>query len=79
MRVKQKILVLVTGLTLFLSFPVISVEEMTLEQANEKIESLKNENESLKAQLGYFEKEIATYRKKLEAFDDEESNENDEG
>lgn len=79
MRVKQKILVLVTGLMFFLSFAAISAEDMTLEQANEKIEALKNENESLKAQLGYFEKEIATYRKKLEAFDAEESYENNEG
>ncbi len=78
MRVKQKLLVLVTGLTLFLSFPVVSAEGMTLEEANEKIATLKNENESLKTQLGYFEKEIATYRKKLEAFDNEEANKNDE-
>lgn len=78
MRVKQKLLVLVTGLTLFLSYSVVSAEDMTLEEANEKIASLKNENESLKTQLSYFEKEIAVYRKKLEVFDDEEANENDE-
>jgi predicted RNase H-like nuclease (RuvC/YqgF family) len=78
MRVEQKLLVLVTSLTLFLSFPAVSAENMTLEEANEKIELLKSENESLKTQLGYFEKEIAAYRKKLEAFDEKETDENNE-
>ncbi len=64
---------------LIFSFSAAKAEVTSLEQANETIALLKNENESLKAQLSYFEKEIMTYREKLEAYDAEESsNESEE-
>lgn len=59
---------------LIFSFSAVKAEVTSLEQANETIALLKNENESLKAQLSYFEKEIAVYREKLEAYDAEVSN-----
>ena len=60
---------------LILSFSAVKAEVTSIEEANEKIALLTNENESLKTQLSYFEKEIAAYREKLEAYDDAESSE----
>jgi len=56
---------------LVFSFSAAKAEVSSLEEAQETIALLTNENESLKAQLNYFEKEIAAYREKLEAYDAE--------
>ncbi len=56
---------------LVFSFSAAKAEVTSLEEAQETIALLTNENESLKAQLTYFEKEITAYREKLEAYDAE--------
>ncbi|GEM_PF-1849546 len=78
MNIKNKLSVFIIGFMLILSFSTAKAEVTSLEEANEMIALLKNENESLKAQLSYFEKEITAYRKKLEAYDDLESSEESE-
>lgn len=60
---------------LIFSFSAAKAEVTSLEEALETIALLTNENESLKAQLSYFDKEIAAYREKLEAYDAEASDE----
>jgi uncharacterized protein YlxW (UPF0749 family) len=75
MIIKNKLSVLLIGFMLMLSFSAANAEGLTLEEAYNKIELLKNENESLKVQLTYFEKEIASYREKLESYDNKESSE----
>ncbi len=75
MGIKNKLSVLIISFMLIFSFSAVKAEVTSLEQANETIALLKNENESLKAQLGYFEKEIAVYRERLEAYDAEASGE----
>lgn len=63
---------------LIFSFSAAKAEVTSLEEALETIALLTNENESLKAQLSYFDKEIAAYREKLEAYDAEASDEENE-
>ena len=63
---------------LMFSFSTAKAEVTSLEEAQETIALLTNENESLKAQLSYFDKEIAVYREKLEAYDTESSSEESE-
>ena len=75
---KNKLSVLIISFMLILSFSAVKAEVTSIEEANEKIALLTNENESLKTQLSYFEKEIAAYREKLEAYDDAESSEESE-
>ncbi len=72
MNIKYKISVLITGLIFVLSFSAVNADEIaTLEEAKEKIALLESENQSLKVQIEYFDKEIAEYRKKLEQYDNE--------
>ncbi|GJM04052.1 MAG: hypothetical protein DHS20C09_00430 [marine bacterium B5-7] len=78
MNTKNKLSALIISLMLIFSFSAAKAEVTSLEEAYETIALLTTENESLKAQLSYFEKEIAAYREKLEAYDDEESSEESE-
>jgi len=78
MYINNKLSVLIISFILMFSFSAAKAEVTSLEEAQETIALLTNENESLKAQLSYFEKEITAYREKLEAYDDEASNEESE-
>lgn len=75
MNINNKLSVLIISFMLIFSFSAAKAEVTSLEEALETIALLTNENESLKAQLSYFDKEIAAYREKLEAYDAEASDE----
>jgi uncharacterized protein YlxW (UPF0749 family) len=75
MNTKNKLSILLVSFMLVLSFSAAKAEVANLEEAYETIALLKNENESLKAQLSYFEKEIAAYREKLDSYDSQETDE----
>lgn len=55
-------------LALTLSFSV-NAEDMTLEEAQEKIARLELENESLRSELEIYEKKIAEHRTRMEEYD----------
>ena len=75
MNTKNTLSILLVSFMLVLSFSAAKAEVANLEEAHETIALLKNENESLKAQLSYFEKEIAAYREKLDSYDNQETDE----
>tara|TARA_R110000782_G_scaffold85297_2_gene165854 strand:- start:551 stop:787 length:237 start_codon:yes stop_codon:yes gene_type:complete len=78
MNTKNKLSTFIISFMLIFSFSAAKAEVTSLEEAYETIALLTTENESLKAQLSYFEKEIAAYREKLEAYDDDLSEESEE-
>lgn len=75
MNIKNKLSVFIISFMLMLSYSSAKAEATNLEEAYATIALLENENESLKAQLDYFEKEIEAYREKLESYDSQETNE----